>query len=64
MRAGGFGSAVLEYCADHGITWKEIRLIAIEDRYIAHASRLEQLKEVGLDTESIVRKIQEVWESL
>ncbi len=47
--AGGFGSAVLELAAARGLDASNVRLLGLPDRFIAHASREEQLTEVGLD---------------
>ncbi|HUU21125.1 MAG TPA: 1-deoxy-D-xylulose-5-phosphate synthase [Phycisphaerae bacterium] len=46
---GGFGSAVLELAAARGLNAQNVRILGIPDRFIAHASRREQLTEVGLD---------------
>ncbi|MFH1708149.1 MAG: 1-deoxy-D-xylulose-5-phosphate synthase [Planctomycetota bacterium] len=59
MVAGGFGSAVLEHCHAEGIRFDSIRVMGVPDRYIAHATREEQLAEVGLDAAGIVRVITE-----
>ena len=45
---GGFGSAVLELAAARGLNASNVRLLGLPDRYIAHATRHEQLVEVGL----------------
>ena len=55
QRMGGFGSAVLEAACDAQISTDGIRRIGIGDRFIAHATRQEQLSELGLDVEGIVR---------
>ncbi len=47
--AGGFGSAVLELAAERGLDASLVRQIGLPDRFIAHASRLSQLIEAGLD---------------
>ena len=47
--AGGFGSAVLELAAERGLDASRLRLMGLPDRFIAHASRLAQLVEAGLD---------------
>ena len=47
--AGGFGSAVLELAAERGLDASRVRLIGLPDRFIAHATRLAQLIETGLD---------------
>lgn len=51
--AGGFGSAVLEAACDEGIEIARFRRMGIPDRYIEHASRAEQLEELGLTAEGI-----------
>ena len=47
--AGGFGSAVLELAAERGLDASCVRLMGLPDRFIAHATRLGQLVEAGLD---------------
>ena len=47
--AGGFGSAVMELAASRGLDASHVRLAGIPDRFIAHASRPQQLAEAGLD---------------
>jgi len=47
--AGGFGSAVLEAVAARGWDTRNVRVLGLPDRFVAHASRGEQLAEVGLD---------------
>ena len=44
---GGFGSAILEYISNNNIDI-QVESIAIPDIYIEHASRKEQLDEIGL----------------
>jgi 1-deoxy-D-xylulose-5-phosphate synthase len=51
----GFGSAVLEYAANNRLPTRWITRLGIPDRLIAHASRKEQLAEVGLDAAGIAR---------
>ena len=46
---GGFGSAVMELSAARGMDTSAVRLMGLPDRFIQHASRREQLSEVGLD---------------
>jgi len=46
---GGFGSAVMELAAARGLNAANVRLLGLPDRPIAHASRQQQLAEVGLD---------------
>jgi 1-deoxy-D-xylulose-5-phosphate synthase len=50
---GGFGSAVLELAASRGLPAGNVRLVGLPDRFIAHASREEQLAEVGLDADNL-----------
>lgn len=52
---GGFGSAVLEYAVAHGLPTDGIVRLGMPDRLVGHASRKEQLAEVGLDAAGVVR---------
>ena len=45
----GFGTAVLEHAAAHGLPAQWITRLGMPDRLIGHATRKEQLAEVGLD---------------
>jgi 1-deoxy-D-xylulose-5-phosphate synthase len=45
----GFGTAVLEYAQVNRLDGRLVTRTGIPDRFIRHASRGEQLKEVGLD---------------
>ena len=49
---GGFGSAVLEFMADHGYNSKIVRL-GIPDAVIEHGEQIELHKECGFDPEGI-----------
>ncbi len=51
----GFGAAVLEYAAAHRLPADHVTRLGIPDRLIAHATRKEQLAEVGLDPVGIAR---------
>ncbi|MGB7159864.1 MAG: 1-deoxy-D-xylulose-5-phosphate synthase [Tepidisphaeraceae bacterium] len=51
----GFGSAVLEYAVAHHLPTACITRLGMPDRLIAHATRKEQLAEVGLDAAGIAR---------
>jgi 1-deoxy-D-xylulose-5-phosphate synthase len=53
---GGFGSAVLEFLADHGYRPKVVRL-GIPDRFVEQGTVEELQKECGFDTEGIIRVI-------
>jgi 1-deoxy-D-xylulose-5-phosphate synthase len=52
---GGFGSAVLEAASDAGLAAAHLRRLGLPDRFVLHAERDEQLAEVGLDVDGIVR---------
>lgn len=49
---GGFGSAVLEFMADHGYQAQVLRL-GVPDRVVEHGTQEEQYKECGYDKQSI-----------
>ena len=57
---GGFGSAVMELAADRGLDSQNVRLLGIPDRFIAHATRSEQLAEIGLDAAGIATTIKDM----
>ena len=52
---GGFGSAVLELANDTGLSTAHVRRLGLPDRFVLHAEREEQLAEVGLDIDGIIR---------
>jgi len=52
---GGFGAAVLELANAHRIDTRHVTRLGLPDRFIMHAERDEQLAEVGLDVEGLVR---------
>ena len=51
----GFGSAVLEHAVAHNLPTEIITRLGMPDRLIAHATRKEQLAEVGLDPSGILK---------
>ena len=53
--AGGAGSAVAECLTEQGLT-TEIRHVAIDDRFIDHASQGETRSDAGLSYKDIVSK--------
>ncbi len=53
----GFGSAVIEHAVAHGLPTQHITCLGMPDRLIAHATRKQQLAEVGLDTAGIAASI-------
>jgi len=55
---GGAGSAVVEYTQTAGLN-TPVLMLGIPDRWIAHASRSEQLAECGLDAAGIEASIQQ-----
>lgn len=53
---GGFGSAVLEFMADHNYTAKIVRL-GIPDKFIEQGEQPQLYKECGYDAESIAEAV-------
>ncbi|HLH67961.1 MAG TPA: 1-deoxy-D-xylulose-5-phosphate synthase [Candidatus Dormibacteraeota bacterium] len=53
---GGFGSAVLEALAPHGLA-DRVRISALPDRFLPHGRPAEILAEHGLDPEGLVRAV-------
>ena len=53
----GFGSAVVEHAVAHHLPAEHITCLGMPDRLIAHATRKQQLAEVGLDTAGIAASI-------
>lgn len=51
----GFGTAVLEHAVATGLPTAQITRLGMPDRLIAHATRKQQLEEVGLDAAGIAR---------
>jgi 1-deoxy-D-xylulose-5-phosphate synthase len=52
---GGFGSAVLELANETGLFTNHVRRLGLPDRFVLHAEREEQLAEVSLDVDGIIR---------
>jgi len=52
VKAGGFGSAVVEYMVEKGYDTMRVRNLAVPDRYLEHASRGDLLEEAGLTPEN------------
>ena len=59
---GGFGSLLLEFCADHGYTPRICRL-GIPDRFIEHGSPSDLYRLCGYDSEAIASKVREMLRS-
>jgi 1-deoxy-D-xylulose-5-phosphate synthase len=55
----GFGSAVLEYAVANNLPTENITRLGMPDRLIAHATRKEQLAEVGLDPHGIAKSVRQ-----
>ncbi|MDB5300792.1 MAG: 1-deoxy-D-xylulose-5-phosphate synthase, partial [Phycisphaerales bacterium] len=55
----GFGTAVLEYAVGHRLPTDHVTRLGMPDRMIAHATRKEQLAEVGLDAAGIARSVRD-----
>lgn len=56
VRAGGFGSAVLEYAAGTA-SGQDISTLAVDDMFVQHGDHAHLLKDVGLDDDSIYSAI-------
>ncbi len=56
---GGFGSAILEFMADHHYTAKVVRL-GMPDRVVEHGEQLELHAECGYDPESIAEAVKKL----
>ncbi|NQU21517.1 MAG: 1-deoxy-D-xylulose-5-phosphate synthase, partial [Candidatus Nealsonbacteria bacterium] len=59
---GGFGSAVLEAACDASLNTARIRRLGVPDRFIEHATRDEQLADLGLDADGITAACREMAE--
>lgn len=58
---GGFGSAIVEFMADHGYHAK-VKRLGIPDKVIEHGEPLQLHQECGFDPESIVKSILDLCE--
>ena len=63
-RAGGFGSAVLELAAERGWPTAGVALACLPDRFIPHATRAEQLAQVGLDADGLAAAARQLLQRL
>jgi 1-deoxy-D-xylulose-5-phosphate synthase len=50
---------VVEYAVAHGLPTANVARLGIPDRMIAHATRAQQLAEVGLDAAGIARSVKD-----
>jgi len=55
--SGGFGSAVIEFLADEGITGVETRRLGVPDRFIPHGTQDELRKMCGFDKDAIAQAV-------
>jgi 1-deoxy-D-xylulose-5-phosphate synthase len=55
----GFGSAVIEHAVAHQLPTQHLKRLGMPDRMIAHATRKEQLAEVGLDATGIAASVRD-----
>jgi 1-deoxy-D-xylulose-5-phosphate synthase len=55
----GFGTAVAEYAIAHRLPTEDLTRLGMPDRLISHATRKEQLAEVGLDAAGIARSVRD-----
>lgn len=56
---GGFGSALLEFCADNGYS-PHVKRLGIPDRFIEHGTQQDLYKLCGYDAEAIVSAVKDV----
>ncbi len=57
--SGGFGSAVLEFMAENNYSAK-VKRLGIPDKFIEHATQMQQYKMCGYDTDSIEQAVLEL----
>jgi len=55
----GFGTAALEYAAAHDLPTADLTRLGMPDRLIGHATRSQQLAEVGLDVAGIIASVRD-----
>jgi 1-deoxy-D-xylulose-5-phosphate synthase len=53
---GGFGSAVLEFMADHGYS-AQVKRLGIPDRIVEHGEQIELYRECGYDSQAIEQEV-------
>ena len=56
VRSGGYGEKVLDYVTERGLP-VQILNISIPDEYVEHGSVDTLYEEVGIDTESVTKRI-------
>ncbi len=60
--AGGFGGAVLEEVAQHGLRFPRVLRLGVPDRFITFGSRAQLLRECGLDAAGIAESVEALLE--
>jgi 1-deoxy-D-xylulose-5-phosphate synthase len=55
MLQGGFGSAILEMLADHGLSHVQVKRLGINDRFVEHGPQNVLRGNYGLDAAAIVK---------
>ncbi len=55
MLTGGFGSAVTEFAADHGLVANHLKRLGIPDLYVEHGDRPELLADLKLDAAGVAQ---------
>ena len=60
---GGFGSAILEFMADHGYS-AEVRRLGIPDSVIEHGEQTELQRDCGFDADGIEKAVCEMLEGV
>ncbi len=55
----GFGTAVVEYAVSHNLPTASLVRLGMPDRLISHATRKEQLTEIGLDPAGIAASVRD-----
>ena len=57
---GGFGSAVLEFMAEHNYHDTQVKIMGIPDEFIVHATVSEQMVMCEIDADAITQQIKEI----
>jgi 1-deoxy-D-xylulose-5-phosphate synthase len=60
---GGFGSCVIDACADAGLDARLVRRLGIPQRWIPYGSRGDQKKQAGIDPASIAAAVRDAVEA-
>lgn len=60
VRAGGFGSSVLEFLTNRGVKGINIKILGLSDEFISHGPTELLLHKCGLDVEGVCRAVREL----